>query len=153
MGGLTFISYAREDVAVALDVAAGLRTRSVAVWVDLWDIQPGADWDQAIDRSLRSCAHFVLVLSPDAVASDEVRGELRSALNGRKHMVPLLYRPCESPRQLQNIQYLDFTGSETIPEGLLDRLAQVLRHGQAEAQVEPGSKTGSDDPRLGTTSS
>ena len=62
-------------------------------------------------------------------------------------MFPVLYRPCDIPRQLQNVQYLDFNGSETIPQQLLDRLAQVLQQGQPQPSVEPIFKTGSDDPR------
>jgi hypothetical protein len=137
MAGHTFVSYAREDAAAALDIAGGLQTRGLPVWVDLWDIPAGADWDRAIDGSLRTCAHFVLVLSPEAVESNEVRGEFRSALNNQKHLVPVLYRPCEIPRQLQHIQYLDFTGSDTVQERLLDRLAQVLQ-GSAALPNERG---------------
>ena len=51
----------------------------------------------------------MIVLSPAAVSSDEVRGELRAALNLGKHVVPALYEPCDIPRLLQNVQYVDFS--------------------------------------------
>ena len=108
--------------------------------MDLWNIAPGSDWDRAIDRALWQCARFLIVLSPAAVTSDEVRGELRAALNGRKPIVPVLFRLCEIPRQLQNIQFVDFSADRSSPDGLLDELARVLR----AATQAPG-----DDPTAG----
>jgi hypothetical protein len=103
------------------------------VWLDLWDIRMGEDWDRTIDAALTGCATFLIVLSPDAVRSDEVRGELRSALNDGKHIIPVLYRPCDIPRQLQNTQYLDVADAGEISEALLDDLAGTL-------QGEPGPR-------------
>jgi len=40
--------------------------RGLALWVDLWNIETGADWDAAIDRGLHGCANFLIILSPDA---------------------------------------------------------------------------------------
>src|SRR5262245_41245991 len=104
----TFVCYAREDADFVRAMAADLRGRALPIWLDA-DIPPGVDWDRTIDERLRSCGRFLIVLSPAAVASTEVRGELRVALTLGKPIVPLLYEPCEVPRQLQNLQYLDFT--------------------------------------------
>src|SRR5262245_21347444 len=106
--GHTFIAYAREDSEFVLDLADDLRARGLVVWLDV-DIPPAADWDRTIDDSLRRCGRVLIVLSPESVASAEVRGELRSALNLGKPVLPLLLRPCDIPRQLQNVQYLDFS--------------------------------------------
>ena len=75
--GRTFICYAREDGDFALSLAAELRNCGIPIWIDTWCIEPGADWDAAIDHAIRTCTAFVIVLSPHAVASAEVRGELR----------------------------------------------------------------------------
>ncbi len=125
--GQTFVSYAREDQAFALEVATVMRDRGVPIWIDQWNIEPGADWNKAIDAALNACANFLIVLSPEATKSDEVMGELRVALNGRKRIIPLLYRPSDIPRQLLLKQHLDFTQSPRPSEVLLDRLARVLR--------------------------
>jgi hypothetical protein len=125
--GQTFVSYAREDEAFAITVAAAMRDRGVEIWIDRWNIEPGADWNKAIDAALNACANFLIVLSPEAVRSDEVAGELRVALNDQRHVVPVLYRPCEIPRQLLLIHYLDFTQSPEPSVALLDALARALR--------------------------
>ena len=116
----TFLCYARQDADFVLPVARDLQRRGVTLWVDQFDIEPGDDWDRAIDTSLHACARVLIVLSPAAVASNEVRGELRIALNDRKPVVPLLYRPCDIPRQLQNIQIVDFSRTTAADDGALD---------------------------------
>jgi formylglycine-generating enzyme required for sulfatase activity len=109
MSDHVFICYAREDQDFVLKLAANLKERGARVWLDQWDIPPGDDWDLTIDNALYDCAQFLIVLSPAAVASGEVRGELRTALNQNKPIVPLLYQTCRIPRRLQLIQHVDFT--------------------------------------------
>jgi hypothetical protein len=109
MGDHVFICYAREDEDFVLKLATNLKDRGVSIWLDQWDIPPGADWDQTIDGALQECAQFLIVLSPIAVTSKEVRSELRTALNLNKLIVPVLHQRCHIPRQLQVIQYVDFT--------------------------------------------
>jgi hypothetical protein len=123
--GHAFIAYSRRDADFVLDLAERLRERGQPVWLDQWNERPGDDWDRSVDEAIRSCAAFLIVLSPDAVASEEVRGELRAALNRRKRIVPLLYRPCDVPRQIQNTQYLDLTDSE-MTDAVADDLAAAL---------------------------
>jgi len=76
----------------------------------------------------------LIVLSPAAVASNEVRGELRAALNLSKTIVPVLYQPCEIPRQLQNVQYLDLSSAHDADAGR-DALAAVLQSAPQDQQT------------------
>ena len=109
--------------------------------MDRWNIEPGADWDEAIDHGLHGCASFLIILSPDAVSSNEVRGELRTALNNGKHVLPVLYRPCEIPRQLQNVQHLDVSESGVVSGAALEMLARAL------SPVDDGPKPPPAPPR------
>ncbi len=124
MGGHIFICYARKDEDFVLKLAANLKQRGAPVWLDQWDIPPSADWDLAIDDALYDCARFLIVLSPASVASPEVRGELRTALDENKPVLPVIYQKCRVPRQLRLIQHVDFTSSGPDDEALL---GQVLR--------------------------
>jgi len=124
MGDHVFLCYARKDEDFVLKLAANLKERGVPVWLDQWDIPPSADWDLTIDDALYDCARFLIVLSPAARASREVRGELRTALDENKPIVPVLYQKCRIPRQLRLIQHVDFTSSGPDDETLL---RQVLR--------------------------
>ena len=124
MGDHIFICYARQDQDFVLKLAANLKERGARVWLDQWDISPSADWDLTIDNALYDCAQFLIVLSPAAVASDEVRGELRTALDEKKPIVPVLYQKCRIPRRLKLIQHVDFT-ARGPDDGAA--LGQVLR--------------------------
>lgn len=120
-----FISYARENEAFVLRLASALKSRGIPVWLDQWDIPPGADWDRAIDQALRESRKVVAVLSPEAVASPQVRGEIQSAVNERKAVFPVLYRDCEVPRILKLYQFSDFKEPRNF-EPELSRLAEAL---------------------------
>jgi hypothetical protein len=135
MGDHVFICYAREDQGFVLKLAANLKERGARVWLDQWDIPASADWDLTIDNALYDCAQFLIVLSPAAVASGEVRGELRTALDENKPIVPVLYQTCRIPRRLKLIQYVDFTACGP-DDG--DTLGQVLR---ALGMSEPSRPT------------
>ncbi len=124
MGDHVFLCYARQDEDFVLKLAANLKQRGAPIWLDQWDIPPSADWDLTIDDALYDCARFLIVLSPAARASREVRGELRTALDEDKPIVPVLYQACRVPRQLRLIQHVDFTSSGPDDEALL---GQVLR--------------------------
>jgi hypothetical protein len=126
MGDHIFICYARKDARFVLRLAARLKARGVPVWLDQWDIKGGMDWEQSVDSALHNCAQFLIVLSPVAVASNEVRGELRTALDKKKPIVPVLHQSCEIPRQLRLIQYIDFSGCGPDDVATLDRLVRAL---------------------------
>ena len=125
-GNHTFICYAREDSEFVLALASDLKSAGVNVWLDQWDIPRGADWDYEIDKALYDCRHFLIVLSPEAVDSEEVRGELRAALNERKRVVPVLYKACRIPRRLTLIQHTDFTRAGVNRGALLKQIVEAL---------------------------
>src|SRR5437660_4832616 len=106
MGGRVFFCYARADQGFAVSLAQQLIERGIGVWLDQWDIPAEADWDKTIDKALRECDRLLIVLSPASVESREVRGELRTALDLGKPILPVLYRPCEIPRQLRLVQFV-----------------------------------------------
>jgi formylglycine-generating enzyme required for sulfatase activity len=130
-----FICYARVDQEFVLKLARNLKERGVPVWVDVWDIPVSANWDQAIDDALYDCTQFLIVLSPAAVDSGEVRGELRTALDEAKPILPVLYQPCRIPRQLRLIQHADFTSRSPDDE---TALAQVIHALSASSASSPG---------------
>jgi len=126
MSGHTFVCYAREDEDFVLKLASKLKSRGARVWVDKQDIPSAADWDRAIDQAIKDSAHFLIVLSPHAESSQEVRGELRMALDKEKPVVPILYKNCEIPRQLRTIQYIDCLSVSPDDERVLGQILQAL---------------------------
>lgn len=91
MDGHVFICYSRNDEDLVLKLATILKQQGVPVWLDQWDIPPGADYNRTIERALNSCARLLLFLSPAAVGSDEVQSEWLKALKDRKLVLFLCF--------------------------------------------------------------
>ena len=147
-----FICYAREDESFVLQLAENLKGRGVPVWLDQWDIQPGSDWDRSIDDAIYACAKFIIVLSPQAVESREVRGELRIALDKHKPIIPVIHSACQIPRQLLIIQYVDFASRRPDDEAALRQLLRTLATATTDSgvakQVEATDRQGSTPQRV-----
>ncbi len=139
MADRVFFCYAREDQGFAVPLAQELKKQGIGVWLDQWDIPAEADWDKSIDQALRNCDRLLILLSPASVKSGEVRGELREALDLGKPILPVLYRPCEIPRRLRLIQFVDFSGEKIDREDALNKLLSACR-GDAEG-IEPEQTT------------
>ena len=76
-----FVSHSSKDDDTVTRIHDALEaTTGREVWVDHQDIPPGADWQTAIDTSLRDCESLLLVLSRHSAASKEVTAEWRDAL-------------------------------------------------------------------------
>ena len=70
MDGRFFISYSRGDAAefagrLADRLVAGLP--SYAVWLDVRDERPGADWDNQIRDAIQACPGLLFVMTGDSV--------------------------------------------------------------------------------------
>lgn len=124
--GHTFVCYAREDETFVLKLATDLKASGANIWLDQWNIPSGADWDYEIDKALYDCHRFLIILSPTAVESKEVRSELRTALDEGKHIVPVLYQACRIPRRLKLIQHVDFASGKSDGETNLKQLLRDL---------------------------
>lgn len=119
-----FISCSHEDEDFVLKFSSNLKNRGVPIWVYLWDNTiPGTDTDQAIDNAIKNCTHFLIILSPASVSSEEVKSELWLAHKLGKKFVPVICKHCDIPRRLGPIIYADFTFCGPNDE---DQLKKVL---------------------------
>jgi tetratricopeptide (TPR) repeat protein len=58
-----FISYAREDLDAASNIANSLRAAGLEVWLDLTELRGGDAWDGKIKRQIRECTLFLPLIS------------------------------------------------------------------------------------------
>jgi TonB family protein len=103
-----FVSYSHEDSAFALRLAGDLKAAGANVWLDQIDIEPGQEWDSAIEDAVTQAPLMLLILSPTSVKSRNVRNEISFALEEKKTIIPALYQDCTVPLQLRRIQHIDF---------------------------------------------
>lgn len=65
-----FISYAKEDIDIAKDVAYILRTLGATVWFDKSDLYPSEIYDEKINKGIRGCACFVPIITQNSVSAE-----------------------------------------------------------------------------------
>ncbi len=87
-----FISYSHNDAAFVDGFERNLRREGYATWLDRQSLQGGSRWETEIRKALDHAAAIVVVLSPDAARSHEVRREYNYALEQGKPVVAVLAR-------------------------------------------------------------
>src|SRR5262245_11632924 len=92
-----FFSYARKDAAFVLRLAKELREVGINLWLDQLDILGGQRWDRAVEAALQTCQDMIVVLSPEALASNNVMDEVSYALEEGKTVIPILLHSCTIP--------------------------------------------------------
>lgn len=111
--GKVFVSHSSKDKAFVDRIVADLAAQQIPVWYDKLDIRIGDSIPGKINAGLSDAKYFLIVLSPDSVASLWVQEELNAALmrqitsNGT-FLIPILLRDCEIPPLLAHRRYVDF---------------------------------------------
>jgi hypothetical protein len=123
-----FISYRRKDLEFVTQLHQELTKRGISAWFDMENIEVADHWRSSIAEGIRACKVFVLVLSPDAVVSVNIRKEVDLAETHGKKIVPLMWRQTEIPvafeYSLAGLQWIDF--KETASAENFDQLADVI---------------------------
>lgn len=120
-----FVSYTRADAAFAHVVALHITEAGLKPWLDEV-IDPGLPWRETIDRAIREAFAMVVVMSPDAKASEYVTYEWAFAAGVGLEIIPLMLRPTRLHPRLEALHHLDFTNPRTPPwEPLLNRLRAI----------------------------
>lgn len=162
-----FLSYKREDRAVAAEIAAALRNAGYSVWWDD-DLTPRTSWDAEIEREIKAATAVLVLWSPGAARENSfVRKEAGFALELDK-LVPAWIMRCELPLRYRDIQTADLTQwNRTDPNNkqwqhVLDWIARLVgrppKSGTAQAPVAlvsdstAGSEPIADKRSTGATS-
>jgi hypothetical protein len=90
-------------------LAKDLKAAGHDIWLDQLDIPTGARWDDELEKALRTCSSFLILLSPESIKSQNVKDEIGYAIDSGKHILPLMIKQCEVPFRLRRFQYVDFT--------------------------------------------
>src|SRR6185369_12665241 len=103
-----FLSYSREDQAVARRFTEGLQGEGFSVW---WDqaLNPGEAFDQITEKALESARAVIVLWSKKSVESRWVRAEATQAHAGRR-LVPVMIEPCKRPILFELTQTADLSG-------------------------------------------
>ena len=88
-GAPVFLSYAREDVEIALQLHKRLTEKGVHVWLDKISLSPGENWKLSINRAIRGSRAFIALLSSNSINKrGYVQKELRLGLDILEELPP-----------------------------------------------------------------
>ncbi|MFO7944059.1 MAG: toll/interleukin-1 receptor domain-containing protein [Anaerolineales bacterium] len=83
-----FVSYSKNDKAVADAVVSAHEKKGIRCWYAPRDIPPGADWADAITKAIKQCSLMVLIFSESSNRSQRVLDELNYAIKQGKPILP-----------------------------------------------------------------
>ena len=131
--GHIFISYKREEDSDFADVLINrLQGEGFTTWVDNDRINAGEDWRNTIDQAIKEAFALIVIMSPEAKASEYVTYEWAFAWGAGVKVIPVLFKQTELHPRLAALQYLDFTSRTSRP---WDRLFNVLRNAAVVSAV------------------
>lgn len=102
-----FLSYNREDQAIAKAIATALQNEGFEVW---WDtvLRAGQTYDEVTEKQLHDASAVVVLWSSRSVRSKWVRAE--ATLGDRKSaLIPVMIEQCDRPIMFELIQTADLT--------------------------------------------
>jgi HEAT repeat protein len=131
MSGQIFISYHHNDGDFAEILRQRLKDNDFDVWMSEAALTCGDDWRAEIDQAIEEASALVLIMTPDAKASDYVTYEWAFAIGAGIRVVPILLKETELHPRLELLHYLDFTNRMARPwDDLIKALKEKAHQGQ-----------------------
>jgi hypothetical protein len=135
-GAFVFISYAHADKALAYPELLRIRSLGLRVWYDE-GIEPGSEWPEAIANALKRATAFVVMITPRAVASRNVRNEINAALSWDKPFFAIHLAQTELPLGLE----LQMGDVQAVMRWRMDEGSYARKLGKALASYAGPSAT------------
>ncbi len=110
-----FMSHSHCDNTWCDAFASELTRQGMNVWYDRQGLYIGAQWVKEIETELRQREIFLLIISPDSMASPWVQEEISMALVQRKRIIGVIHRPTEIQGFIANYQMFPVVGMEALP--------------------------------------
>ena len=124
-----FISYSRKDMDFAGRLEAALKARGIECLIDRTEIYAFEDWWKRIQALIIQTDTVIFILSPDAIASDVCKKEIKFAASLNKRFAPIVHRRVDVeavPMELAQLNFV-FFDDETAFDASVDRLTDALK--------------------------
>ena len=133
-----FLCHASENKPIVKDLYNDLLAAGYQPWLDSEVLLPGMDWDLEIKKGMRASDAVIVCLSSISVAKEGyVQKEIKFGQHiqdekprGTIFLIPLRLDPCETPYDLQEIQWGDYSapdGFEKLVKSLNVRAKQLKK--------------------------
>jgi len=121
-----FISYKREQIELIQPLESKLKDAGFDVRTDR-DISVGTEWREKIDEEIRKSIALIVIMTPEAKASEYVTYEWAFAYGAGVRVIPLIHiKPDELHPRLKTLQYVEHNNPQ-----LWDKLINSLRDAQS----------------------
>ena len=80
-----FLNHSHTDAPLAARVSEALRRRGLEVWDPDLDLLPGDNWAAGMARALEESEAMVVLLTPAAIDSSDVRRNIEYALGAKNY--------------------------------------------------------------------
>ena len=107
-----FVSHSTQDNEWCRPFIAALKSAdpSLDIWYDEYGLSGGTEWVQTLQKELQARDVVVLILSPEALASQWVGEEIQLAIATRKTLLPVMHKPTNISGFLLTRQWVDVVG-------------------------------------------
>jgi len=109
-----FISYAREDAEIALKINNDLNQKGLVTWIDRKELLPGQNWRSKIKQEIKSCTHFITLLSPNSNKRGFLQKEIKYAFEVLDEIpdedifiIPVRIKNCKIIERFKDIHVVD----------------------------------------------
>jgi hypothetical protein len=99
-GQFVFVSYARKDEKDVYPELLRIHSLRVRVWYDE-GIEPGVEWTKKIATALENAAVVIVMITPNAVASQNIKNEINFALKKKKPVQVIYLVKTQLPSDLE----------------------------------------------------
>jgi len=129
------ISYSHKDANTVKALMDAFNRYGISYWSDQ-EIRAGDNWMKEIETALEQASLFIIVVSPDFLASDWAMYEIGHAIARFKetgsNIVPLVVRAVKLPVLLQRFQSLD--ARSMSPDEIAKQIKTILENKETTAQ-------------------
>ena len=119
-----FISYQHEDGDFAEILINRVEKAGYVAWVDTDKLPPGEDWRSEIDQAIKSAFALIVIMTPEAKASEYITYEWAFAWGAGVKVIPLVLKHTLLHPRLDALQNLDFSNRISRP---WDKLIEVIK--------------------------
>jgi hypothetical protein len=118
-----FLSYARDDIAIANQLASRLSNHKVSVWRDQEKIYAGQRWPKTLGEAISVQDFLLLLWSKNAAKSSYVELEWCTAIALKKTIIPCLLDDTALPASLRAINAIHANELTTAISGILSAVS------------------------------
>jgi hypothetical protein len=127
-----FISHSRQNGSAALKLCDRLGARGIQAWLDLRELDSGADWNPRVAEAIRDAEGFAFLVGPGTTPDQFQRFEWQHITEGEyyldpdKPLVPVVIGDTELPGFLRTRKALRVDPSSIDFDTLADQVAKAL---------------------------